>query len=298
MNPFVRATLTLLLATAFLVGCATPRGSDQAAVLSPSYEQFDQTFGSGWRTLFDQHEYAKAALLIEDYLQTRHDLTIGQRKFLHLHAGMLFALGGSTTRAVRNFDQAMAASKLPDIWPDWNDFIAANRAFLTHDRASLRAARDRLAVAHSPRLIQVDRFVQTFGSTYADWFFWARVCTRIVVPKNASPEDRAAAQKLAKVFDASFSVEDGNSPQPSCVWVEMCDFAPKSSAMGYIIIHSPDGTQITASSQYWLDAAVERFIKSSRTRNGIHEAPFGLTTSFNLAITPSDTAPESTPTTP
>jgi hypothetical protein len=53
--------------------------------------------------------------------------------------------------------------------------------------------------------------------------------------------------------------------------------------MGYVIIHSPDGTHITASNQYWLDAAVERFIKSSRVSNGHFEAPFGLTTSFNPA---------------
>jgi len=50
-----------------------------------------------------------------------------------------------------------------------------------------------------------------------------------------------------------------------------------------LIIHSPDGTHITASNQYWLDAAVERFIKSSRESNGHREAPFGLSTSFNLA---------------
>ena len=34
--------------------------------------------------------------------------------------------------------------------------------------------------------------------------------------------------------------------------------------MGYVIIHSPDGTLITASNQYRLDAAVERFIKEHR----------------------------------
>ncbi len=73
------------------------------------------------------------------------------------------------------------------------------------------------------------------------------------------------------------------SPQPSCVWVEVRDFAPKSSSMGYVIIHSPDGTQITASNPYWMNAAVDRFIKSSRTSHGLLEAPFGLTTSFNLA---------------
>ena len=67
------------------------------------------------------------------------------------------------------------------------------------------------------------------------------------------------------------------------VWVELRNFHPKAAAMGYVIIHSPDGTLITASNQYRLDAAVERFIKSSRESNGHREAPFGLSTSFNLA---------------
>ena len=102
------------------------------------------------------------------------------------------------------------------------------------------------------------------------------------MPGDASPENRAAALKLVKAFGPPFSISDGGQ-QPSCVWVELRDFAPKSSAMGYIIVHSPDGTQITASNPYWLNAAVDRFIKSSRTSHGLREAPFGLTTSFNLA---------------
>jgi hypothetical protein len=51
---------------------------------------------------------------------------------------------------------------------------------------------------------------------------------------------------------------------------------------GYVIMHSTDGTLITASDQHWLDAAVERFIKSSRMRNGYREARYGLVTSFDV----------------
>jgi hypothetical protein len=278
-------TFTFALGSALLVGCATPRSSEQAAVLALPYEQFDQTFGSGWRTLFDQREYAGAARLIEYYLQSHQELTFGQKKFLHLHAGMMFALEGSTTRAVKHLDQAKTAGVTAGPWPDWNDFISANRAFLMHDRMSLQAARDRLATAHSPRIAPVDRLLQTFGGSYADWYFWARISPKVSVARDTSPQLRAGAEKLAKAFGAEFSVSD-DGLQPSCVWVEVRDFAPKSSAMGYVVIHSPDGTHIIASNQYWLDAAVERFIKSSRMKSGVHEAPFGLTTSFNLAITP------------
>jgi hypothetical protein len=284
-NLDIIASLGSIVLSVFLGGCTTPGAREQTNLLSLPYEQFDQTFGSGWRPIFDQREYAKAARLIEDYLQTHHELTDGQRKFLHLHAGMMFALQGSTARALKHLDEAMTTRTLPELWPGWNDFIIANRAFLTHDLAALQAARERLAVTHSSQLIFVDRLVQTFGSSYADWYWWARVYPKVVVSKGASLENRATAEKLAKAFGASFSVAD-SGPQPSCIWIEVRDFAPRSFAMGYIIIHSPDGTQISASNQYWLDAAVERFIKSSRMRHGSYEAPFGLTTSFNLAITP------------
>jgi len=277
--------LTLALAGGLLVGCATSGSFNRAAALSLPYDQFDQTFGSGWRPLFDQRDYGTAAGLIEDYLRGHHDLSPGQQKFLHLHAAMLFALEGETARAVQHLDQATTSSSLPELWPNWNDYVTATRAFLVHDRTGLEAARDRCAASHSPQLAQVDRMVQVFGSSYADWYWWARVSPKVVISKDASPETRAAAEKLVKSFGASFSVSD-SGPQPSCVWVEIRDFAPKSSAMGYVIIHSPDGTEITASNPYWLNAAVERFIQSSRVSHGVREAPFGLTTSFNLAITP------------
>jgi len=47
-------------------------------------------------------------------------------------------------------------------------------------------------------------------------------------------------------------------------------------------MHSKDGTLITVSDQHWLDTAVERFIKSSRMRNGYREAQYRLITSFDV----------------
>jgi len=49
-----------------------------------------------------------------------------------------------------------------------------------------------------------------------------------------------------------------------------------------VIIHSGEGTLITASSPRWLEDAVEQFIKSSRERNGRREARLGLVTSFDV----------------
>ena len=71
--------------------------------------------------------------------------------------------------------------------------------------------------------------------------------------------------------------------QRMVLWLRYARERRPSNGALPLIIHSPDGTHITASNQYWLDAAVERFIKLSRAEQRHREARFGLTTSFNLA---------------
>jgi hypothetical protein len=71
-----------------------------------------------------------AVALIEDYLKQHGELTFGQRKFLHLHAAQVLALEDTNNRVVRHLDQAMSGRKTPELWPDWDDFIAGTKAFL------------------------------------------------------------------------------------------------------------------------------------------------------------------------
>ena len=47
MNSY-QLIFTLLLAGAFITGCATRRNAEQAAMLALPCVQFDQTLGSGW----------------------------------------------------------------------------------------------------------------------------------------------------------------------------------------------------------------------------------------------------------
>ena len=142
MNQFIRLAQAPAIAVVFASvfgGCATPESDGRATVLSLPYEQFDQTFGSGWRPIFDRREYGKAAALIEDYLRSHHELTVGQQKFLHLHAAMLLALEGRNFRAIKHADQAVCHEAAPELGQSWNDAVAATRAFLAHVRASLQA---------------------------------------------------------------------------------------------------------------------------------------------------------------
>ena len=87
-------------------------------MLALPYLQFDQTFGSGWRSLFDSREYSKAAVLVEDYLRSHHDFTVGEQKFLHFHAAQLLALENKNARAVEHLDQAVCHEKTRELGPN------------------------------------------------------------------------------------------------------------------------------------------------------------------------------------
>ncbi len=191
MNRFLRlgilSTLAGLFLFAFLGGCAAPASTQRTAILSLPYNEFDQSYGSGFRLLYDREEYLKAAVLIEDYLKAHYELTAGQQKFLHLHAAQMFALGSENTPAVKHLDLALSHEKTRELGPNWNDMLAATRAFLMHNRKALVAAKERLAAAKSPQ--RVDNLLENFGSSYADVLLWHRVCSNVAVPKDASIAD-------------------------------------------------------------------------------------------------------------
>ncbi len=263
-----------------LFGCATAN-HHQVAALSLPYTEFDQAYGDGWRVLLDRGDGLAAVALIEAYLKKHSELTFGQRKFLHLHAAQVLALEGKTNRAVSHLDQAMSYQTNPELWPDWDDFIIAQKAFLMHDRASLLDARERLAAANAPRLKLADRLIEKFGQSYANVIWWIRVCPGIVIPNTTGPRHRAAAERLAAALGCSITTTD--TQPPSCVvWLEVRSFSPNDAPKGYVIIHSTDGTAITASDPQWLDDAVERFLKSARKSNGYWEAPFGLASNYEF----------------
>src|SRR6185436_1279832 len=149
MRQLVSLGFILLLATLFLAGCATPESRYRAALLALPYDEFDQAYGDGWRAYFEGGDAMTAVRLLEGYLERHQELTFSQRKFLHLHAGQVLALEGKTTRALRHLDKALSEQQSSELWPDCNDYLAATKAFLMHDRPALLAARDRLAAANA-----------------------------------------------------------------------------------------------------------------------------------------------------
>ena len=109
---------------------------------------------------------------------------------------------------------------------------------------------------------------------------YARPFPMIGIPKSATAEQHAAAEKLGREFGITVSTLDTNPV--CCVWLELRVWRPNPGTEGYVIIHQAGGTLITASSQQQLDAAVERLVKSSRKRDGKREAPVGLMTSYEV----------------
>jgi hypothetical protein len=87
--------------------------------------------------------------------------------------------------------------------------------------------------------------------------------TRLGVHRHGGMRDRHLTRQNIVVYE---SARQTRAPDVDC----------------YIILHANKSTVITATNQQRLDAAVKRFIGSSRQRNGKREAPFGLATSFEL----------------
>lgn len=166
----VLAIATVLVGLAFGAGCATrnTRTSFEGS-LALSYQEFDQTPGSGWRVLAeDEKRYSEAARLIEKYLNQHSELNRFQRVTLHWHAAQLLAIAGDVTAALEHLPFARLAPEPPNSLVRWNDYVEATAAFLEGDRARLLAARGRIAT-NSPgdaNLQVVDSLVAHFGAPY------------------------------------------------------------------------------------------------------------------------------------
>lgn len=252
-----------------------------------SYDEFDQK-GSGWRAIYDERgDCQEGARLIEDYIRYNHLwLAPNQLAALHFHAAQMFLFAGMNSQAMPHLNQATNSF----MGEDWNDDVVATRAFVLKDRAQLEAARERLVAGHASddTIQEADKFIERFGESYANLRWWAPLSAVVSIPTNASPEHHAAAEKLARAF--GLSVVTAESKPAHCVWLELHTWDSSTGHWkgynywdGFMILHYDNGTVISASSQQWLDSAVERFIKSSRERNGGREAPTGLMTSFRLA---------------
>jgi hypothetical protein len=250
--------------------------------LSLGYEEFDATPGSGHRRFRDQPRHlSQSGELIEAYLQRHPELPFDERMILEFHAAQLFAMGGMYERAITHLDRVRLA---PGRRAGWNPTADATKAFLVLDREGLLAARRQIDGAGAQI---ADLLIAHFGESYADVSRWTAISPMIRVPQSASVAYRAAAEQLREAFKLPVTIAhdapaEGRIPG-DCIWLEVRPMAGTPDVEGYVILHGSKSTVITATNEQRLDAAVKRFVESSRQHNGERQAPFGLATSFQLA---------------
>ena len=104
------------------------------------------------------------------------------------------------------------------------------------------------------------------------------------VPTGASEAHKALAQQVAALIGHPLIVEQRTNPV-CCIWVEINGFTPSPGKTGYVIVNDAGGSIITASDLEQLRAAVQRFKKSIRSRDGKPEIPIGLLTNYPVLPT-------------
>jgi hypothetical protein len=162
----------LISIVACFAGCNTePRDPDRYVLVSLPWQQFDQTLNSGWRVYSARHEYRAAADVIEVYLKQHQELTVRQRAVSHFHAGLMRVRDGHTPAGLALMKQALVPDNTPGLSDDWNIMVYAHIAFLTGDRATLVALKERVASLPPSRVEWpgcpadlLEHFGQPFGS--------------------------------------------------------------------------------------------------------------------------------------
>lgn len=156
-------------------GCATRVVDvERERMLALSFDEFDQTNGSGFRLLLEQKRQVDAAELIEDYVRRhRRSLTERERVSLHFHAGQLYGIAGDPGKAVPHLNKARYKKEpTPDGHPlYWNDYVDATRAFIRGDRRRLIEARKRMGEMNEGFHRLVDSFIENFEEPYANLIF-------------------------------------------------------------------------------------------------------------------------------
>jgi hypothetical protein len=118
-------------------------------MLELSWREFDQSPGAGWRAIADRGEYARAAKLIEYYLENKSGLEHGQVAYLHFHAAVFYGYEDNYEPAIAHLRVASVDSFPPGFPQSWNAVVKGELAFMLKDMDGVRSARDEVAAMPS-----------------------------------------------------------------------------------------------------------------------------------------------------
>ncbi|RFF31201.1 hypothetical protein DZC52_05110 [Wenzhouxiangella sediminis] len=139
--------------------------------LSLSYQEFDQTMGSGFRALAQAGCERRAADLIEAYIEA----TGAEQSSLRWHIAQLRASHGDNAEAIRYARASLRENEDLSEHPlRWNDYVLATIAFLEKNREALIDHRERVAEGvdehrgNAMNLRLLDAMIEHFGASYSD----------------------------------------------------------------------------------------------------------------------------------
>lgn len=136
-----------------------------------SYQEFDQTMGSGFRLLSAQGCHSESADLIERYIEVNS----AEQNSLRWHIAQARAMAGENSEAIRYARTTLLDEEdFSERALRWNDYVLATIAFLEGNRDKLLSHRERIAegVGEHPgnelNLRLIDALVDHSGTDYSE----------------------------------------------------------------------------------------------------------------------------------
>ena len=171
---------------------STPACYDDAeSLFALTADEFDQTFGGGWRVVAAREGCENAAAeLIKTYIARNHArIELASLHAMYWHVGQLKAFAGEDREAVSYLMAGVnPAQRGRDL--GLHEYATGTVAFLNRDRDGLAAARARLSELPPP-----------------DWYEAERAAGRM----TAWPANLGVLDNLIRCFDAPYSVAYSNS---------------------------------------------------------------------------------------
>jgi hypothetical protein len=159
----------LLIAFKVQATPGAPTPIEFQALMKLDYNSFDQTLPDGGsRAILDHVDAGKT---LDAYLVHNFDsLLEWQRVAITWHAGQAYAKADLTELGIARFKKSYAKDKPADDKSKWNAYVRGSIAFLEHNEAELKQARDEVVNADAKNVNGkvLDGFLRCFTKTYRE----------------------------------------------------------------------------------------------------------------------------------
>ncbi|MCL5031332.1 MAG: hypothetical protein M1480_20200 [Bacteroidetes bacterium] len=134
------------------------------------YDEFDQTFHKGWRSLSDGNKYKESAESIIYYINNKAGLSTEQLIYLNFHTGQMLAFNNDDESSLKFFYKCFYSDPKNNSEQVWNVYVSATIAFLEKRLNDLIKCRKKLEqlppIPFRPHLRFVKSFIKNFNDSY------------------------------------------------------------------------------------------------------------------------------------